>query len=78
MRVRRQRRRGGHLLLCGDVVGLHGRSMGRRKGRSLERLFFPVRLGANEGKGFASACRLFCLKATPMPKESYPQGIELS
>jgi hypothetical protein len=27
---------------------------------------------------FASACRLFCLKATPMPKESYPQGIALS
>jgi hypothetical protein len=39
------------------------------------------RLGGNEGRGAEAsqaACRLFCLKATPMPKESYPQGIELS
>ena len=30
------------------------------------------------GKGFARACRLFCLKATPMRKGSYPQEIALS
>jgi hypothetical protein len=38
-----------------------------------------VRGQRREGaKASPNACRLFCLKATPMRKESYPQGIALS
>ena len=68
--------------LVRDNDAAYGRVLTRRlRAMGIRDRPITPRLGANEGRGAkssASACRLFCLKATPMRKESYPQEIALS